>query len=154
MTLTVGSLAPDFSLTNQFGETVTLQQFRGVKPVTLVFFPLAFSGTCTGELCELRDNLALFRDDDVELVGISVDNKASLRAWAESEGYDFTLLADFWPHGAVAREYGVFLHEKGYANRATFVIDASGVIRSMFVTAPGQARPLASYVEALAELRA
>ena len=154
MTLTVGSLAPDFSLTNQFGETVTLQQFRGVKPVTLVFFPLAFSGTCTGELCELRDNLALFRDDDVELIGISVDNKASLRAWAESEGYDFTLLADFWPHGAVAREYGVFLDEKGYANRATFVIDASGVIRSMFVTAPGEARPLASYVEALAELRA
>ena len=154
MTLTVGSLAPDFSLTNQFGETVTLQQFRDAKPVTLVFFPLAFSGTCTGELCELRDNLALFRDDDVELIGISVDNKASLRAWAESEGYDFTLLADFWPHGAIAREYGVFLEDKGYANRATFVIDTSGVIRSMFVTAPGEARPLASYVEALAELRA
>ena len=154
MTLAVGTPAPDFSLTNQFGETVSLEQFRGVKPVTLVFFPLAFSGTCTGELCELRDNLALFHDDDVELIGISVDNKASLRAWAESEGYDFTLLADFWPHGAVAREYGVFLEDKGYANRATFVIDTSGVIRSMFVTAPGEARPLASYVEALAELRA
>jgi len=153
MTLSVGDLAPDFTLSNQFGETVTLSEFRSVKPVVLVFFPLAFSGTCTGELCELRDNLALFISDDVELIGISVDNKASLRAWAEHENYRFDLLADFWPHGAVAREYGVFLDDKGYANRATFVIDASGVIRSMFVTAPGEPRPLASYVEALAELR-
>ncbi|MGV8881167.1 MAG: peroxiredoxin [Rhodoglobus sp.] len=154
MTLTIGSVAPDFTLPNQFGETVTLSEFRGVKPVTLVFFPLAFSGTCTGELCELRDNLALFRDDDVELLGISVDNKASLRAWAESEKYTFDLLSDFWPHGAVAQKYGAFMSDKGYANRATFVIDVSGVIRSMFITAPGEARPLASYVEALAELRA
>lgn len=153
MTLVVGSVAPDFSLVNQFGETVTLEQFRGVRPVVLVFFPLAFSGTCTGELCELRDNLALFADDDVELIGISVDNKASLRAWAEQEGYNFTLLADFWPHGEVARRYGVFLDDKGYATRGTFVIDVSGVIRSLFVTAPGEARPLSSYRDALAQLR-
>ena len=90
------SLAPDFELPNQFGEHIRLSEFLGKKPVALVFFPLAFSSTCTGELCELRDNLSLFTESGVELMGISVDSKASLRAWAEHENYDFTLLADFW----------------------------------------------------------
>src|SRR5690606_1589102 len=88
----------------------------------------------------------------VELMGISVDSKATLRAWADQEGYDFTLLADFWPHGAVATEYGVFLEEKGFANRATFVIDAKGIIRASFITAPGQARSVDEYGAALAEV--
>jgi len=149
MALENDTQAPDFDLPNQFGEHVRLSDFRDRRPVVLIFFPLAFSSTCTGELCELRDNLALFREHGVELIGISVDSKASLRAWAEQEGYDFTLLADFWPHGAVAREYGVFLDEKGFANRATFVIDVKGVIRASFITAPGQARSLAEYRAAL-----
>jgi mycoredoxin-dependent peroxiredoxin len=146
--------APDFDLANQFGEHVRLSDFRGVRPVVLVFFPLAFSGVCTGELCQLRENLALFQEQGVELMGISVDSKASLRAWAEQQGYDFTLLADFWPHGAVAKEYGVFLEEKGFANRATFVIDAQGVIRASFITAPGEARSIDAYREAIAEVLA
>jgi mycoredoxin-dependent peroxiredoxin len=144
--------APDFDLANQYGEHVRLSDFRGLRPVVLVFFPLAFSGVCTGELCALRDNLALFQQQGVELLGISVDSKASLRAWAEQEGYDFNLLADFWPHGAVAKEYGVFLEEKGFANRATFVIDDGGVIRASFITAPGEARSIEAYREALAEV--
>ena len=152
MAVAVGTVAPDFTLSDQFGQTVTLSSFRGVRPVALVFFPLAFSGTCTGELCELRDNLDLFRSADVELIGISVDSKWALRNWAEKEGYDFTLVADFWPHGEVARAYDVFLDDKGFANRGTFLIDAEGVIRAAFVTAPGEARPLASYQEALAAL--
>ena len=152
MAVAVGTIAPDFTLSDQFGQTVTLSSFRGVRPVALVFFPLAFSGTCTGELCELRDNLDLFRSADVELIGISVDSKWALRNWAEKEGYDFTLVADFWPHGEVARAYDVFLDDKGFANRGTFLIDAEGVIRAAFVTAPGEARPLASYQEALAAL--
>ena len=86
------------------------------------------------------------------MIGISVDSKATLRAWAEQEGYDFTLLADFWPHGAVAKEYGVFLEEKGFANRATFVIDSRGVIRASFITAPGQARQIDEYRAALDEV--
>ena len=114
----------------------------------------AFSSTCTTELCELRDNLALFKESGVELIGISVDSKATLRAWAETEGYDFTLLADFWPHGEVAREYGVFLEEKGFANRATFLIDLDGVIRASFITAPGQARSIDEYTQALSDLHA
>jgi len=154
MALANETTAPDFELANQFGEHVRLSDFRGKKPVALVFFPLAFSSTCTTELCALRDNLSLFKRDDVELLGISVVSKATLRAFAEAEGYDFTLLADFWPHGAVSKEYGVFLEEKGFANRATFLIDTDGVIRSRFITAPGQARSIEEYTEALAELHA
>ncbi|WP_166864804.1 MULTISPECIES: peroxiredoxin [unclassified Salinibacterium] len=153
MALENDTQAPDFDLANQFGEHIRLSDFRGRKAVALVFFPLAFSSTCTGELCELRDNLSLFQENGVELIGISVDSKASLRAWAEQEGYDFTLLADFWPHGAVAKEYGVFLEEKGFANRATFVIDRAGVIRASFITAPGQARNLEEYRAAIEEVR-
>jgi peroxiredoxin len=144
--------APDFELPNQFGEHIRLSDFRHKKPVAVVFFPLAFSSTCTSELCELRDNLALFGDKSIELLGISVDSKATQRAFAEAEGYEFNLLADFWPHGAVAKEYGVFLPEKGFANRASFLIDTNGIIRASFVTAPGEARSIADYRAAVAEL--
>lgn len=144
--------APDFELANQFGEHVRLSDYRGVRPVALVFFPLAFSSTCTGELCALRDNLSLFKESGVELIGISVDSKATLRAWADQEGYDFTLLADFWPHGDVAKEYGVFLDHKGFANRATFIIDRDGIIRASFITAPGEARQIGEYRAALADV--
>lgn len=148
----VNTFAPDFELSNQFGERIRLSDFRGKKPVALVFFPLAFSSTCTSELCELRDNLEVFASSGVELIGISVDSKATQRAFAEKEGYDFMLLADFWPHGEVAREYGVFIEEKGYANRATFLIDREGGIHSSFVTSPGEARSLDAYRAAVAEL--
>jgi len=154
MALENDTTAPDFELPNQFGEHIRLHDFRGKKAVALVFFPLAFSSTCTTELCVLRDNLSLFAADGIELIGISVDSKATLRAFAEAQGYDFTLLADFWPHGDVAKEYGVFIDEKGFANRATFLIDIDGVIRASFVTAPGQARSLDEYKAALAELHA
>lgn len=152
MALENDTQAPDFDLANQFGEHIRLSDFRGKKPVALVFFPLAFSSTCTTELCTLRDNIAMFQTNGIELIGISVDSKATLRAFADKEGYDFTLLADFWPHGEVAKEYGVFLEEKGFANRATFLIDSSGVIRASFITAPGEARSLEEYTAAVAEL--
>lgn len=154
MALENDTTAPDFELPNQYGEHIRLRDFRGKKAVALVFFPLAFSSTCTTELCTLRDNLSLFKADDVELIGISVDSKATLRAFADAEGYDFTLLADFWPHGDVSKEYGVFMEEKGFANRATFLIDIDGVIRATFITAPGQPRSMVEYTEALAELHA
>ncbi|MCU1635814.1 MAG: putative thiol-specific antioxidant protein [Cryobacterium sp.] len=153
MALENDTQAPDFELVNQFGETIQLSRYRGQKSVALVFFPLAFSGICSSELCELRDNLSLFADSDVELIGISVDSKHTLRAWGEQEGYTFNLLADFWPHGDVAKEYGVFLEEKGFANRATFLIDTQGIIRASFITAPGHGRPLDAYRAALKELQ-
>lgn len=154
MAVEIGSTAPEFELTNQWGQSVRLSQFRGEKAVALVFFPLAFSGTCTGELCELRDNLTMFADEHVELMGVSVDSKHTLRAWGEQEGCTFPLLADFWPHGGVARDYGVFVEERGIATRATLLIDTEGVVRAAFQTPTGEPRPLSAYREALDTLRA
>lgn len=152
MSLIIGDQAPDFELANQFGETVKLSDFRGIKPVVMVFYPLSFSGICTGELCELRDNFAKFENDDVELLAISVDSKYVQKQFAEHEGYKFSVLADFWPHGGVAKQYGVFLEENGFANRASFVINKDGDLVAKFVTAPGQARSLDEYDKALATL--
>ena len=152
MTVLIGDHAPDFTLNNQNGEEVTLSSFKGKKPVVLVFYPMSFTGICTGELCELRDNFAQFENQNVELLAISVDSKYVQKKFSEQEGYKFDVLSDFWPHGGVAKAYGVFLEETGFANRATFVINSEGLITAKFVTAPGQARNLADYEKAIAEL--
>jgi peroxiredoxin len=147
----VGEPAPDFELVNQYGEPVRLSELRG-RNIVVVFYPFAFSGICTGELCEIRDNLSLFADADATVLAISVDSKFTVRAYAEKEGYGFDLLADFWPHGAVASDYGVFDPGSGMAQRGTFIIDAHGIIRYVVVNPRGQARDLAGYRAALAEL--
>lgn len=149
MSIAVGEIAPDFTLSTHLGEEVVLSELVAEKPVVLVFFPLAFSGICTTELCELRDNLAMFEGEQVQLVGISVDSAFTLRAWADAEGYTFPILSDFWPHGAVAQQYGVFLEEAGIAKRGTFLIDQNRVVRAAFVNEPGEARDFAAYTEAL-----
>ncbi len=151
MSVTVGQVAPDFTLVSQAGEKVTLSDFRGRK-VVLVFYPFAFSPLCTSELCDLRDRRGDF-DDDTVLLGISVDTKYALRVFAEQEGLGFDLLSDFWPHGAVAQEYGVFLPDAGgKATRATFVIDREGVVRWALINGPGEPRDPADYRAALADL--
>lgn len=152
MVLEVGTKAPDFTLVDHHGEEITLSEVLEEQAVALVFFPLAFSGICTGELCELRDNLSLFEDKKVRLFAISVDSKFTLAAWAQQEQYDFSLLADFWPHGAVAKDYGVFKEEAGIANRATLVIGQDGNIVASFENSPAEARNLADYKEALNKL--
>jgi len=152
MTLEIGSPAPDFGLRDQHGQTVRLTDFGGTQNVALVFYPFAFSGTCTGELCELRDNLDLFVDGNVQLVGVSCDPMYSLRAWAEAEKYDFPLLSDFWPHGQTARAYGVFNETTGAALRGTFLVDTAGLLRWSMVNGPAEARPLSAYREAVAAL--
>lgn len=152
MVLEVGAQAPDFTLSDQNGEELTLSELVAEGPVALVFFPLAFSGICTGELCELRDNLSIFADSKVRLVGVSVDSVYALKAWAEQEGYEFSILSDFWPHGAVAKEYGVFVEEAGIATRATLVIGEDRRVLASFETAPGQARDFAAYRDALAAI--
>ena len=149
MSISVGESAPDFTLTNQHGEEVTLSNYRGKSPVALVFYPLSFSGTCTDELCELRDNMALFESAGVELIGISVDSKFTQAKFAESEGYKFQLLADFWPHGEVTNSYGVFLEERGHGTRGTFLIDTEGTLVARFITSPGEPRDLSAYKKAL-----
>ena len=149
--LTVGQPAPDFELSNQFGEPVRLSALRGEK-IVLVFYPFAFSGICTGELCELRDDLELFKSENARVLGISVDHKFALRAFAEKENYDFDLLADFWPHGGVARTYGVFDDESGMAIRGTFIIDAEGILRHIIMNPRTQARDIQEYHRILKEL--
>lgn len=154
MALEVGSPAPDFALPDQNGETVRLSDFRGESNVVLVFYPFAFSGICTGELCEIRDNISIFADDDVQVIGVSCDPKWSLKAFAEAEKYDFPLLSDFWPHGKVAQEYGVFNDQIGFSIRGSFLVDREGILRWQVVNGPGEARPLSAYQEALAGLTA
>ncbi|AWB95454.1 peroxiredoxin [Agromyces badenianii] len=149
--LAPGAPAPDFGLSNQFGQPVQLRDFRG-HTVVVVFFPLAYSGICHGELGELRDNIALFEAAGAELLAVSVDSKHTLRSWAELEGFEFPLLSDFWPHGAVADSFGAFDERTGLAQRATFVIDADGVVASSFATPRGEARSLDQYRTALSAL--
>ncbi len=98
----VGSTAPDFTLNDQNKQEVTLSSFRGDRAVLVVFYPFAFSRICTGELCAVRDDLPSFQNDDVQVLAVSVDHSFTLKAWADAEGYQFPLLADFWPHGKVA----------------------------------------------------
>ena len=125
----IGQRAPDFTLVNQHGEPVSLSQFTGVKKLVMVFFPFAFSGVCTGELEELRDQLADVADETTELLAISCDHMFSLRAFADRDGYEFSLLSDFWPHGAVSAAYGVFDATRGCPGRATVIVDRAGVVR-------------------------
>lgn len=152
MVLQVGAEAPDFTLSDQHGTELTLSELVAEGPVALVFFPLAFSGICTGELCELRDNLSVFADSKVRLLGISVDSVFALQAWAQQESYDFSILSDFWPHGAIAQAYDAFVAERGIATRATVVIGTDRRVLASFETAPGEARDFGAYREALEQI--
>lgn len=153
MALEIGDEAPDFTLTDHTGEAVTLSELRG-RPVVLVFYPLAFTGRCTGELCGLRDELAEFAGADAEVLAISVDTAASLAVFHEQEGFGFRLLSDFWPHGEVAQAYDAFLPERGIATRATYVIDRDGRIAAHFRVSPSESRDMDAYREALAQVAA
>ncbi|MDT0346285.1 peroxiredoxin [Streptomyces litchfieldiae] len=149
MAIEPGSKAPDFQLRNQHGQTITLADYRGGKNVVLLFYPFAFTGVCTGELCALRDELPKFVNDDVQLLAVSNDSPFSLRVFAEQEGLEYPLLSDFWPHGEVSRAYGVFDEEKGCAVRGTFIIDKEGVVRWTVVNGLPDARDVNDYVTAL-----
>jgi peroxiredoxin len=152
MTIEVGEQAPDFTLKDQNNQEVRLSSFQGNRNVLLVFYPLAFTGTCQGELCAVRDHLNDFVNERTQVLTISVDSSPAHKVWADREGYEFPLLADFWPHGAVARAYGVFNEERGFANRGTFVIDRQGIVRFAELTGPGQPRDQDGWRKALATL--
>ncbi|WP_425846555.1 peroxiredoxin [Agrococcus sp. TSP3-2-1] len=151
MALQIGDEAPDFTLTDHTGEAVTLSELRG-RPVVLVFYPAAFTGRCTGELCSIRDDIGDFEGSEAEVLAISVDTAASLGVFAEQEGFSFRLLSDFWPHGAVAQAYDAFLPERGVATRATYVIDREGRIADHFRVSTSESRDLDAYREALAKV--
>src|SRR5256885_1903605 len=130
----VGDMAPDFTLKDQHGNDVTLSALRG-SPVVIVFYPFTFTGVCEGELCSLRDDLSEFDAVKAQVLAISCDSRHAQKQWATQQGFTFPLLSDFWPHGAVARAYGVFNEKLGCANHATFVVDRDGSIVDTFASA-------------------
>ena len=152
MTIEIGDEAPDFELPDQDRTKVRLSDFRGSKNVVVVFYPLAFTPTCQGELCALRDDIVDFSGDDVQTLAISCDNGPSLKRWATEQGYPFPLLSDFWPHGAVASAYGVFQADYGLALRGTFIVDKQGKVAYTVVNAIPDARDLEAYRTVLAGL--
>ncbi|HEY5845905.1 MAG TPA: peroxiredoxin [Microlunatus sp.] len=148
MTLRVGDVASAFATRNQHGQPVDLADLRG-RPAVLVFYPWAFSGICTGELSGLRDAAEQFEDADVRIVAISCDAMFSLRVYAETEALPFDLLTDHWPHGEIARAYGVFDEQAGCALRGSFVLDPAGRITWSVVNQIGEARDIAAHLAAV-----
>ncbi len=148
----VGDEAPDFELMDQDRNPVRLSSYRGEKNVIVVFYPLAFTGVCEGELCAIRDSIADFSGDDVQTLAISVDSGPVHAKWAQEQGYTFPLLADFWPHGEVARQYGVFEENIGLALRGTFIVDKQGKVAYKVVNAIPDARDTDEYRKVLAGL--
>jgi len=126
----VGAKAPDFTLTNQDRQPVTLSSLKG-HPVVLAFFPAAFSSVCTKELCTFRDSLARLNAANAQVFGISVDTFFTLKAFQTDQKLTFPLLSDF--NKTAIRDYGVFNEDmiglKGIAKRAVFVIDRDGIVR-------------------------
>jgi peroxiredoxin (alkyl hydroperoxide reductase subunit C) len=150
--IAVGETAPDFTLRDQNNEELTLSSFRGSRAVLIIFYPLAFTGICTRELDAVRDDPATFRDGPAEVVTISVDSSYSNKIFAERENYEFRMLSDFWPHGAVAQAYGVFNETTGFANRGTFLVDVDGTVRFAELNSPGEGRDPQAWHDALAAL--
>lgn len=151
--LDVRAIAPDFTLHDQNQQPVTLSSYRGAKNVLLVFFPLAFTGICQGELDWLRDHLSDFENDDSATLAISVGPPPTHKIWSTQSGFTFPVLSDFWPHGEVSQAYGVFNDVVGISNRGTFVVDRSGIIRFAEMKQPGEARDQRLWLEALAALQ-
>lgn len=147
MPLPIGSTAPGFSLPNQFGELVGSDSLVG--GTLLVFFPFAFSRVCTDELGEIRDGMDLFDGAEVRVIAVSVDSKYTLRAFADANDISFDLLGDFWPHGAVTRDYDAFDDVNGYARRLSYLLDSSGTVRDVVSAPHGQGRSMTDYAKAL-----
>ena len=148
-----GALAPDFTLKDQAGQPVSLRSLRDTRDVLLVFFPLAFTAICQGELAQLQENLERYENAALQTLAISVGPPPTHRVWATQNGFTLPMLSDFWPHGAVASAYGVFNDDSGYPNRGTFAVDRGGVIRFAEMKSPGELRDQAVWDDALAALR-
>lgn len=151
MTLDIGTQAPDFVLLNQRREKVSLADLKGTRSV-IVFIPFAFTGTCEGELCQIRDEAAVFNEASARVVAITCNTLHSNAHWAEQQGFDFDLLSDFWPHGEVARAYDAFNETFGYAERVTYFLDEGGTITDVVASGGiGEARDFGGYKAALSK---
>lgn len=149
MPLEIGTSAPDFTLLNQNREPVSLDDLKGSRSV-IVFIPFAFTSTCESELCQIRDEYALFDDSDTRVVAITCNTLHSNRVWSEQQRLPFDILSDFWPHGAVARKYETFNEGYGYAERTTYFLDEEGTITGLTRSDLGVARDFDDYRAALA----
>jgi peroxiredoxin len=141
MAITIGQQAPEFTLFDSDKNTVNLIDFKG-KNVLILFFPLAFTGVCTKELCSIRDNIAVYNDSNAQVLGISVDSLFVLDKFKKEQNLNFPLLSDFNKTAATAFEvlYETFpaFQMQGVSKRAAFVIDKEGVIQYAEVCAtPG-----------------
>ncbi len=152
--LRVGEAVPDFTLPDQFGVATSVSALVRDRAALLVFYPFAFSGICTGELRELRDERERFDNASVRPVAVSCDPMFTLRAWDDAEAFFFPLLSDFWPHGAAATAYGVFDADGGFARRGTFLIDRDMRLAWSLVNEPGQRRDFSGVDAAVAALGA
>ena len=148
--LPVGAEAPDFTLRDQNNEVVTLSSFRGSKAVLLVFYPWAFTSICTGELGQIRDRIDEFANDAVQVLTLSIDSSFVHKIFSQRDELNYPLLADFWPHGAVAQAYGVFNTDAGVSNRGTFLIDRDGIIRFSEANEIGVGRDPQRWLDAIA----
>jgi len=152
-TLKIGDKAPDFTLADQNGDKVTLSSFAGKKNVVLVFHPLAFTSVCAIQMPGYSKERQTFEGLEAQVLGISVDSVPTHKAWVDHlGGIEYPILADFWPHGEVAKNYGV-LRSEGYSERATFVIDKKGVIRHIEVHEIGKVPDRAKLLELLKSMR-
>jgi peroxiredoxin len=126
--IAVGDMAPDFVLKDNRVQDVRLSDFRG-KKVLLSWHPLAWTGVCAEQMKALEANLAEFEKYNTVPLGMSIDSYPSKNAWAKELGIaNLKLLADFWPHGKVAQDYGLFIEEKGFSERANVLIDETGKV--------------------------
>ncbi|WP_247234951.1 redoxin domain-containing protein [Telluribacter sp. SYSU D00476] len=131
MALKKGEKAPSFRLYNTDRKEITLEDFRG-KNLIIHFFPLAFTGTCTTQLCTMRDNLSIYQNLNAEVIGISVDSPFALARFKADQNYNFDLLSDF--NREASQAYGAYYEEfvlglKGISKRAAFVVDKEGVVQ-------------------------
>ena len=152
MPLAIGTQAPDFTLVSQDREKVSPESLRGKRSM-IVFMPYPFTSTCDSEMCNIRDTWDQFSGLDTNVVVITCHPVSTNRVWAAQNGYEFPILADYWPHGEVSRAYDSFDEQYGYSKRVTYVLDAEGVIREVIASdVLGEARDYASYPGALAEI--
>ncbi len=152
MPLAIGTAAPDFSLIDQDKNEVSLEDLEGGNAL-VVFIPFPFTGICDSEGCQLRDGLGELGGLDAKVVVITTHAVPTNAKWASENGFEFPVLADYWPHGDVVKAYGAFNDATGTANRVTYVLDASGIIRDVIATdSLGTPREYELYGQALAAI--
>lgn len=130
MTLAIGTKAPEFTLLNQEREPVSLDDLKGSRSV-IVFIPFAFTRTCESELCQIRDEFSMFDEADARVVAITCNTLHANKVWSDQQGFQFDILSDWWPHGAVSRKYETFNEGYGYPERTTYFLDDDAVITQL-----------------------